>query len=444
MIFTMTTLNTIFKNVEFTFLALNEEAERSEKVAVIVTNSDLKAGKSKFYAFRENAIYNPNDEFKPIYGNAVHRLKGAILDNYNDLIPAAKAKFEQLRKELSTLSAQNGGSANSAEIEILETQLSSLRNVINQKTVRINELSDKVSELSAAAQNNNSSQTSTMAQLIAAQAELVEKMKPKTISVQINENTRELTGSVVHERFEAVLKLLFKKQDVYMAGPAGTGKSHIAEKAAEALGLKFYFETSLTQKFELTGYKDGSGVYHETQFYRAFVDGGVFMLDEIDASTPEVLVVINTALAQRYFPFPNGAVKAHPDFRVVAAGNTLGKGADIEYTGRFQLDASTMDRFKTVIIQYSPAIEEHIAAGDTELIEFTRSLRKSVEYNQLKLIVSYRFMNGVKDLEDVFELPEILDMSLLKGMASDDINMLVRNMSVTPSNKYYKALKELA
>jgi hypothetical protein len=432
------------KNTEFQLLAMNEEAERSEKIAVIVKNTDLKAGKMKFYAFRENSIYSPTEEFKPISGNAVHKLKGAVVENYNDLIPAAKIQFEKLRNELFT-PAQNSGSNNSAEIEILETQLSSLRNVINSKTARINEQTAKIAELTAAAQNNTSSQTDKMAELISAQTALLEKMKPKTITVQINENTRELTGSVVHERFEAVLKLLYLKQDVFMAGPAGTGKSHIAEKAAEALGLEFYFETSLTQKFELTGYKDGDGNYHDTQFYRAFVNGGVFMLDEIDASTPEVLVVINTALAQRYFPFPNGAVKAHPDFRVVAAGNTIGKGADIEYTGRYQLDASTMDRFKLVKIDYSPAIEQHIVNGDTELLEFTHSIRNAMKKDLgMSLIVSYRFMNGVKQLEDVFELPEILDMSLLKGMAEDDVNMLVRNMSISPANKYYKALKTLA
>lgn len=430
-------------NINFQFLAMNEEAERSEKIAVIVRNTDLKAGKMKFLAFRENSIYSPTEEFKPISGNATHKLKGAILENYNDLIPAAKIQFEKLRAEMFT-STQNSGSNNSAEIEILETQLSSLRNVINSKTARINEQAEKIAELSVAAQNNTSNQTDKMAELISAQTALLEKMKPKTITIQINENTREITGSVVHERFEAVVKLLHLKMDVFMTGSAGTGKSHIAEKAAEALGLDFYFETSLTQKFELTGYEDGNGKYHATQFYRAFVDGGVFMLDEIDASTPEVLVVINTALAQRYFAFPNGAKKAHPNFRVVAAGNTIGKGADIEFTGRFQLDASTLDRFKMIEISYSPAIEAHIANGDGELLEFTYSLRQAVKRAEMHLIVSYRFMSGVKQLEDVFELPEILNMSLLKGMAEDDVNMIVRNMSITPANKYYKALKTLA
>lgn len=438
-------------NFNFQVLAMNSDnVARSEKIAVIVKNEDVKAGRAKFLAFRENTFYNPADEFKPMNGAGGHRLNGVIVDNFESLLPAARKQFERLVSEQTA--PQNSGSSNSAEIEILETQLSSMRNVINAKTDRINEQTQKmneqaqkIAELTAAAQNSTSSQTDRLEALISAQTALVNSMKPKTITIRINDTERLVKGTVVHERFKAVLTLLSKKQDVFMTGSAGTGKSHIAEQAAEALGLDFYFETSLTQKFELTGYEDGGGTFHPTQFYRAFVNGGVFMLDEIDASTPEVLVVINTALAQRYFPFPGiGGVKAHPDFRVVAAGNTTGKGADIEFTGRFQLDASTLDRFKMVEITYSPIIEDYIADGDTELLEFTRSLRTAVKNADMKLIVSYRFMNGVKDLEDVFELPEILDMALLKGMAKDDVNMLAYNMSVTPSNKYYKALKSFA
>ena len=56
-------------------------------------------------------------------------------------------------------------------------------------------------------------------------------------------------------------------------------------------------------------------------------NGGLFFLDEMDASIPEVLVLLNAAIANGYFEFPNGKITAHEDFRVVAAGNTVGSGA---------------------------------------------------------------------------------------------------------------------
>ena len=76
------------------------------------------------------------------------------------------------------------------------------------------------------------------------------------------------------------------------------------------------------------------------------------MLDEMDASIPEVLVILNAAIANRYFDFPApiGYVEANPNFRVIAAGNTTGHGADFEYVGRNQLDGASLDRFAVVKI----------------------------------------------------------------------------------------------
>lgn len=63
-----------------------------------------------------------------------------------------------------------------------------------------------------------------------------------------------------------------------------------------------------------------------SSMYKAFKYGGLFMLDEMDASIPEVLIILNAAIANRYFDFPApiGYVEAHPNFRVVSAGNTFG------------------------------------------------------------------------------------------------------------------------
>ena len=51
----------------------------------------------------------------------------------------------------------------------------------------------------------------------------------------------------------------------------------------------------------------------------------------MDASIPEVLVLLNAAIANGYFEFPNGKVNLnHVHF--VAAGNTVGSGAATENT----------------------------------------------------------------------------------------------------------------
>lgn len=69
------------------------------------------------------------------------------------------------------------------------------------------------------------------------------------------------------------------------------------------MGLDFYFTNAVSQEYKLTGFIDANGKYQETQFYKAFTQGGLFFLDEMDASIPEVLVILNAAIANRYFDF---------------------------------------------------------------------------------------------------------------------------------------------
>jgi len=135
-----------------------------------------------------------------------------------------------------------------------------------------------------------------------------------------------IVKGITHEKFETVLKIVSQDIPVFLTGPAGSGKNVICKQVSEALGLEFYFSNAVTQEYKITGFIDANGNYQETQFFKAFTNGGLFMLDEIDASTPEVLVILNAAIANRYFDFPTGRVTAHEDFRVVAAGNTFGTG----------------------------------------------------------------------------------------------------------------------
>ena len=155
---------------------------------------------------------------------------------------------------------------------------------------------------------------------------------------------------VQHEKFETVLKFVANNEPVFLTGAAGSGKNVLCKQVAQALGLDFYFTNAVTQEYKLTGFTDANGNYQPTQFYKAFTQGGVFMLDEMDASIPEVLIILNAAIANRYFDFPApiGYVEAHPNFRVIAAGNTTGNGADFEYVGRNQLDAASLDRFAVI------------------------------------------------------------------------------------------------
>src|SRR5262249_41806066 len=124
-----------------------------------------------------------------------------------------------------------------------------------------------------------------------------------------------------------------------------------------ALELPFYFvsisagmsEGQLVGRLLPVG-KQGKFEYVISKFVSAYENGGVLLLDEAAAGDPNMLLVINAALANGEMDVPNRpekpAAKRHPDFICIAAANTFGTGADRQYVGRNQLDESTLDRFR--------------------------------------------------------------------------------------------------
>ena len=254
-----------------------------------------------------------------------------------------------------------------------------------------------------------------------------------------------LEGAVVHEKFDTVLKLVQADLPVFMSGPAGSGKNVICKQVAEALDLDFHFTNAVTQEYRLTGFIDAMGKYHETEFYRAFKFGGVFFLDEMDASIPEVLVILNAAIANRYFEFPCGKIDAHPNFRIVAAGNTFGTGADNTYTGRYCLDGASLDRFSVVEIDYSKAIEKYITNFNTDLIDFCEAFRKVTRTAKIDCIFSYRALSAITKLEENLGLKDIFRMCVTKGIKGDDLGTIkteIRKFNLE-ANKYVSNFLDL-
>ena len=267
---------------------------------------------------------------------------------------------------------------------------------------------------------------------------------PQIHEVKTPAGTREIKGTV-HECFDKVLNLVNMDIPVFLSGAAGTGKNVICKQIAEAMNLDFYFTNAVTQEYQLKGFIDANGTYHETQFYKAFTNGGLFFLDEMDGSIPETLIILNSAIANRYFDFPTGKIEANPNFRIIAAGNTVGTGADIEYTGRFQLDASSLDRFALIYVDYSTAIENALTNGNSELCEFARAFRKIAEICSIKCLCTYRALERISKLESVFDLPEVMQMSLTKGLGIDDLKIIWKEFSNRGmgNNKYVKAIEQL-
>lgn len=263
---------------------------------------------------------------------------------------------------------------------------------------------------------------------------------PQKREVEVTIPTKVKTDPTKHHQFEIIKTCIKSDIPVYLVGDAGTGKNYTLQEIASELNLEFYFTNSVQQEYKITGFIDAGGVYHETEFYKAFTQGGLFFLDEIDASIPEVLVLLNAAIANRYFEFPNGKQNAHPDFRVVSAGNTVGSGANEMYTGRMMLDQATLDRFVVIEFDYDKNIELMLAKGNTALVGFIRSLRDFTKKNGIRATFSYRAIISVVKLEEAgLPLDQILKIAVFKGMDKDTL----RTLRVSDAGKYYFALQKL-
>ena len=264
---------------------------------------------------------------------------------------------------------------------------------------------------------------------------------PKVIEVK-TATTKKVIQGLFHYQFEKILQLVSLNIPTMLVGPAGSGKNHTLEQVAEALELDFYFSNAITQEYKLTGFVDANGHFHETQFYKAFKYGGLFFLDEMDASIPEVLVILNSAIANGYFDFPHERLDAHEEFRIVSAGNTMGTGANAEYTGRNRLDAATLDRFAIIEFGYDPEIERQLASSP-ELYEFITDLRNTIEMMDLTYVVSMRATINASKLDGLLEKQDIIKLVILKGLPKDEVKMISGNLTYD-RNDWTRELKEVS
>jgi MoxR-like ATPase len=221
-----------------------------------------------------------------------------------------------------------------------------------------------------------------------------------------------------------------------LVGPAGTGKSTAVEQAARHFGLHFYTANRIQNSFELTGYNDANGRYVPTQFYNAYKNGGIFFFDEIDASSPDALITINTAVAQGYMAFPGETIPVimHTDFKVVAAGNTYGSGANRQYCGRNNLDAATLDRFMVIDWGYDKKLEQKLIKDDA-LLRFAWAVREVLEQNRMSVIISTRGILATKKILDIstrtksFTVGEALVGNLFEGLNIDALNKIIGGLN---------------
>lgn len=357
--------------------------------------------------------------------------KKAITINFADYTPGRK-------KTTSTTTTNNNTNNNNNNNNNMEKQTTTNTNSNNGLDI-LNSLFAQQQEV-----GYQRAKAENAAEIEGLKKQIEEAKKVGTgsvINVTVNDaTTTTKTEKILDPNFENILNLVAAHENVYLYGPAGSGKNTIAEQIAEALGVEFYYQNTMVTKFDLSGYKNAQGEYESTPFFEATTKGGLIMFDELDNSTAEAIIAVNAALANGYYTFPGiGKVKLHPNFYCIAAGNTNGQGATEEYCGRYQMDESSRDRFAFVKIGYNDKVEEGICGGHLDILEFIRELRTVAKSLQIKLICGYRAISRLAKFYNM-STKFALDAFILRGLQKDDIREIAAALS--SENKYTKEIKK--
>lgn len=259
--------------------------------------------------------------------------------------------------------------------------------------------------------------------------EVLEQQEPKTKYLQINE-LEKINIDTEHSEFANLLINLKCKINVLLVGEAGSGKTTGAHNVAKALNLNFASISvgQQTGKHEFFGFIDGHGHFVETEFYTTYKNGGVFLIDELDAGNAGVLTSINSALANGSCAFACGMVEKHENFICVATANTYGNGATLDFVGRNAIDGATLDRFVVITWNIDSILEQKIAQS-TESYNLILSIRNACKKLNIRHIVSTRALINYDKLTSAgMDTENALKMSVWKGISQENKALILNNL----------------
>lgn len=196
--------------------------------------------------------------------------------------------------------------------------------------------------------------------------------QPTTVTMTVKTGSivkvfqRDVNPAITRPFAQKILSDLLARNNVYLYGGAGTGKTYFAKTLAKFLDWELITVScsQFTSQLELTGGQTIDG-YQEGKVVRAFGNlnadgtpmgrGCVLLLDELPKIDPNTAGILNAVLATVGEYDDKGVAEEIQNTKgdkikrgecfIIATGNSLLNTKDAEYEANFKQDLSLQDRF---------------------------------------------------------------------------------------------------
>jgi len=260
--------------------------------------------------------------------------------------------------------------------------------------------------------------------------------QPASISLTIKQGATTktvkttLSPSVTRPIVQKILSDLLARNNVYLYGGAGTGKTYIATNTLKSfLGWNVITVNcnQFTSALELIGGQTIDG-YQEGKVIRAYGNlnadgtpmgkGCILLLDELPKLDPNTAGILNSVLATigefeddgmpKTIQNAKGDIINRGECFIIATGNSLLNTKDTEYEANFKQDLSLQDRF--VGSTYKLVVDEKFEWENilnqkwAFIFLYLTKLRKTIQEEGFtaKAFVSIRLMLSVQKTYNVF------------------------------------------